>query len=367
MGSYDGPPNSQNLTGRSISILVVKTSSLGDIIQSFPILHYLHEKFPGLQVDWAVEASLSSIVEAHPLVHRTISLDLRGFRKSWNWKKLFREIAVLRERRYDYVFDLQKNTKSGFVTALTRSSMKVGFGLRTVREWPNVLATHRRFNISAAENMRLQYVGLLQTFFGDSGEIIGAVPFKLEAGEEEVIADVLRQPVLARPLKIMVCPGSRWINKQLPLETMGAFLTKVTEKLDAALVLVWGNGEELEYCERIRGQFSDRCLVLDKQRLPVWQNLMQNMDVVIAVDSAALHLCGTTNTPSFSIFGPTAPAIFKPMGARHFAMQGVCPYGRTFAKQCPVLRTCPTGACIRNLDADAIFHTFWDWWLMLYR
>ncbi len=345
-----------------MQILIVKTSSLGDILQAFPVLHYLHKKFPAVKIDWAVEASLSAIVAAHPLVNRTISLDLRGVKKSWNWKQLLREIGVLREDRYDYVFDLQKNTKSGLVTALSRSSMKVGFGLKSVREWPNVLATHRRLNILSEQNVRLQYLGLVQTFFGDSGACVSSVPFKLEKGEDKLIADILEQPVLAGRLKIMVCPGSRWVNKQLPVETMIAFLAKVAKELDAAFVLVWGGPEERAYCEKIRAQFFDRSLVLDKQRLPVWQNVMQNMDLLIGVDSAALHLCGTTDTPSFTIFGPTVPAIFKPLGSQHYALQGACPYGRSFPKQCPVLRTCPTGNCIRNLEADTIFQAFLVWW-----
>ena len=99
-------------------------------------------------------------------------------------------------------------------------------------------------------------------------------------------------------------------------------------------------------------------VVVDRLPLPTWQNLMDEVDLVIAVDSSALHLCGTTSTPSFSIFGPTSQRVFKPMGERHFAVQGSCPYGRTFEKQCPVLRSCPTGACIKELTVEELFEAF---------
>jgi heptosyltransferase-1 len=73
------------------------------------------------------------------------------------------------------------------------------------------------------------------------------------------------------------------------------------------------------------------------------------------MDSATLHLCGTTSTPSFSLFGPSSASIYKPLGEHHVAFQGSCPYGRTFVKRCPILRTCKTGACMKDLTAKRIF------------
>jgi heptosyltransferase-1 len=341
-------------------ILIVKTSSLGDIIQSLHVLSYLHQKFPGVQVDWVAESAFASIVKAHPLVHRTVVFDLQGVRKSWNGRKLIEAIRQLRACKYDLVFDLQKNTKSGFITALTRSPMKVGFGLRSVREWPNVLAMHKRFEIPGEANIRLQYVGLIQKFLRDEAPFQEeGVRFHITPQEQEVVQSIL---ALTKKIRIMVCPGSKWNNKRLPVLTMGAFLAKIHASMEASFLLMWGDADEKAYCQEIRDRFLGEGIIIDKLPIPMWQNLMNEMDLVIAVDSAALHLCGTTKTPSFSLFGPTAPQIFKPMGKNHFAVQGTCPYERTFAKQCPVLRTCPTGACIRGLKVDELFQTFQAWW-----
>jgi heptosyltransferase-1 len=82
------------------------------------------------------------------------------------------------------------------------------------------------------------------------------------------------------------------------------------------------------------------------------------MDCVIAMDSAALHLCGTTLTPSFSVFGPSAASIYKPLGSQHTHVQGFCPYKQEFIQRCPLLRTCKTGACIKNLQAEELFQHF---------
>lgn len=328
-------------------ILIVKTSSLGDIIQAFPVLDELHRRFPTAQIDWAVEALFAPIVAAHPLVHRAIPLDMK------RRKNLYAALKELRKESYDLVFDLQGNCKSGLITALSRGKTKVGYDFHSVREWPNILATHVRFFVSKEQNVRLYYLQLLEKFFKTplSTEIEG-VRFKIEESEQQKVAAILAQ--VPPGMKILVCPGSKWANKQLKKETWIAFLQKIE---DASFFFSWGDEAERKLSETIAQELKHAYLV-EKLPLPTWQNLMNEMDLVIAVDSSALHLCGTTKTPSFSIFGPTSSSVFKPIGEKHLAFQGPCPYGRTFDKQCPILRNCPTGACIKEIDPENLFKYF---------
>lgn len=323
---------------------------MGDIVQSFNVLDDLHRRFPGISVDWAVEASLFSIVAAHPLVRKAIPLDIK------RRKNLFSSLRELRREKYDLVFDLQGNCKSGVITLLSRGKVKVGYDFKSVREWPNILATHLRFNVSKQKNIRLFYLELLERYFQKpiSTEIEG-VRFNIQPEEKGKIAHILSK-VPAGP-KIMVCPGSKWVNKQLKGDTLTIFLKMIELKYEASFLLIWGDEAEKQLSLGIAKELW-RAYVVEKLAIPTWQNLMNEVDLVIAVDSSALHLCGTTSTPSFSIFGPTSPQIFKPIGQKHFAFQGPCPYRRTFEKQCPVLRSCPTGACMRDLKAEELFRAF---------
>lgn len=332
------------------SILIVKTSSLGDIVQSLNVLDDLRYRFPSVMIDWAVEASFLSIVASHPLIRRAIPLDIKGKKNLWG------ALKELRRERYDLVFDLQGNSKSGVITLLARGEKKVGYGFKSVREWPNILATHIRFNVPKQNNIRNFYLGLIEQYFGYQGlgEIEG-VRFKIAAKEREKVSQILAQ--VPSKLQIMVCPGSKWANKQLKPSTLISFLQKIEQVYDASFLLIWGDESERSLCEQIAPSLK-MSVVVDRLPLPTWQNLMDEVDLVIAVDSSALHLCGTTSTPSFSIFGPTSQRVFKPMGERHFAVQGSCPYGRTFEKQCPVLRSCPTGACIKELTVEELFEAF---------
>jgi heptosyltransferase I len=82
------------------------------------------------------------------------------------------------------------------------------------------------------------------------------------------------------------------------------------------------------------------------------------MDRVIAVDSAALALCGTTSTPSFSFFGPTQASIYKPLGVQHHHFQGTCPYAMSFSARCPRLRSCKTGACLKQASSLELIQSY---------
>lgn len=329
-------------------VLIVKTSSLGDIIQAFVVLDDLKKRLPEVLIDWVVEAPYTSIVSAHPLVSRVISLEKRD---------LWGGIRRLRKQKYDFVFDLQGNCKSGLVTFFSRGKVKVGYGFSSVREWPNVLTTHKRFNVSKEQNIRLFYLELIERYFKKKvfEHKSDGVQFFIEEDEKIKIRTIVQNS--AKMLRIMICPGSKWINKQLDQRTLVSFLQKIEEVYEVAFFLVWGGETEKIQCHEIKANLKE-AIVIEKLLLPTWQNLMNEMDLVIAVDSSALHLCATGSTPSFSIFGPTSAAIFKPIGERHVVFQGSCPYGRRFVKQCPILRSCQTGACIREIKAEELFQAF---------
>jgi len=161
---------------------------------------------------------------------------------------------------------------------------------------------------------------------------------------------------------LMICFGSRWQNKQLPTATLLALLKKIAAKDNPFFVLIYGNEEEKQVATRLLEQCQGRGAVIGELTLPLWQALMWEVDGVLAVDSAALHLCGTTQTPSFSLFGPSLALAYKPLEERHVAVQGACPYHkRSFSSVCPVLRTCPTGACIGQLEAEELFAAYRRW------
>jgi heptosyltransferase-1 len=350
------------------SILIIKMSSLGDIIQAFHVLDYLQATFPDAVIDWVTEEAFVPLVSAHPYVRKALSINLKEIKKGWRhwlpWKKIFRFFFQLRKVPYDVLFDLQGNCKSGVVTFFSRACNKVGFGYHSVREKPNVLFTRSRFNVSKEMNIREQYLELVQKFFQKQSDLSSSqgVELAISFQEKAQIQQIFLHPSLQTEIKIMVCPGSQWMNKQIPLPTLSQFLRLIKDKLPVSFLFVWGSEEEKIYCEQLFTHFPETSFILEKLPVTVWQNVMNQVDVVVAVDSSALHLCGITKSFSFSVFGPTSPSVFKPIGSRHGFFQGACPYGKQFDKTCPLLRTCSTGACMGNLKAEEMCSAFFSWW-----
>ncbi|MEI8365730.1 MAG: lipopolysaccharide heptosyltransferase I [Parachlamydiaceae bacterium] len=342
-------------------ILIVKTSALGDVIHAYPVVTYLRKKFPHAKIDWVVEAQCQNLVQAHPEVNKAIPIATKAWRRSPFSQETIQEIKAfsrhLREEKYDVVFDLQGNIKSGIITAAARSRYKVGFGIQSVPEKPNVLFTNKRFNPPPNGNIRQDYLAVVSSFFGEELPLLECEPVQLRISEKQLrdLQAILHKPQLHNGPYVMVCAGSAWPNKQLTVEALGDFLDLLRRDIKCSFLFSWGSLDEMLIAGILHGRFARNSFLMDKLNLAALQNLMGMCQLVVAVDSLPLHLAGTTNVPTFSVFGASSAHKYNPPGHKHIAFQGQCPYGRTFTKRCPILRTCPTGACIRSLTGDVLF------------
>lgn len=350
-----------------MKILIVKTSALGDIIQAFPVLQYLRHLYPEAQIDWVVEHPFAPLVEAHPCLNSAIRVNTKKWRlEPWKrevWREMLSFRQRIRQTNYDMLFDLQANFKSGLINWCVKCPKKIGFGFSTVSEKPNLLFTNRRYNPPKGKNACEEYLYIAQNALGDFNFEIEGVKLKISDQEKGKVREILEHPHLkGEGPKVMVCAGSNWPNKVVGKETLRAFLTTVADQLQGRFVFVWGTVDEKELAQELSANFSQNSCIADKLALPTLQNLMAELDLVVAMDSLPLHLAATTPTPTYSVFGASAASKYKPLGKRHEAYQGSCPYGRTFERRCPILRTCPTGSCIKDIQGDQLFQHFYPWW-----
>jgi heptosyltransferase-1 len=351
-----------------MKILIVKTSSLGDIIHVFPLLNLLSQTFPRAQIDWAVEQSFAEIVEAHPTVSQALKVNTKKWRRALMSRETWQEISSfkhqLQEQQYDVVFDLQGNLKSAFVTKLARSDHKVGFGWRTVPEWPNRLFVNHAFNPPQNHNIREDYQFLAEQYFAITTSVEDQpLELKLSYSQQALLESILTRLASYPRRYVMICSGSAWPNKQMTEEALSTFLRLLQAEWNCTYLFIYGNEIEQRQAEKFQTLFTEQALKVERLPLPVLQNLMAKMDLVVAMDSLPLHLAGTTSVPTFSVFGASSAKKYKPLGDRHLSLQGACPYGRDFDKRCPILRTCQTGACIRGLSGEAVFASFQQQWM----
>jgi heptosyltransferase I len=348
-------------TSHPHSILIIKTSAIGDVIQTFPVLEYLRQKFPKAHIDWVAEQGIAPLLKAHPLIDRVLEIQTKSWRKTPFSKKTWAEfkdfVKSLRAAEYDLAVDLQGNAKSAVVTASAKAKIKLGFDWRSVREKSNLLATNKRLNVPANLNVRRKYLHLVQSYLNDSQEFkAGGVRLQVTCDERERLQSFCNQGP-----QLMICFGSKWANKRLDHSILTALLQRIAKEYAFSFLFIFGDEEEKKIADGLATIFGERGKAVGGLSLPLWQALMWEVNGMIAVDSAALHLCGTTQTPSFSVFGPSWASFYKPIEERHVSVQGTCPYGRTFTSRCPILRTCVTGACIRQLKIEDLFTSFKQW------
>lgn len=352
-------------------ILIVKMSSLGDIIHAFPVLEYLKQSQPQCEIDWVVEQPFAELVRAHPLIDHVIPIQTKRWRSKpfdrATWSEIAKFRQELRKTSYDLVLDLQGNVKSGLVTASAKSHIKVGFDYASISEWPNLLVTNKKYCPPSGRNIREDYLFLAQSAMGNFSHNITLKGVQLNVSLQEkiqlqLIFDQLKQ---YSGLKVLVCSGSNWANKQLSKEALQSFLQSFPQHLNAHFLLIWGNSNEKAIAEEIAMALPQNSSIISRLSLPALQNLMAQVDLVLAMDSLPLHLAGSTPTPTYSVFGPSSAQKYKPTGQYHKAFQGSCPYGKTFEKRCDILRTCKTGLCIKQLQGQQLFDHFYDWWSSL--
>ncbi len=323
-----------------MKILIVKTSSLGDIIHTFPFIAELKRRFPDAQIDYAVEEPFSALLDAHPMIQNSICLSSQEWRKGQNLASLKDFIRRLRSETYDLLFDLQGNIKSGLVTRLARALKKIGFGYQTVAEWPNLLFTDTRVNPPKGKNIRHDYLYFLTSVFAEeTNSPEQKVTLQISEKEKDLIDSMVRT---CKP-KVMVAAGAAWPNKTLPINDLKTFLH--TFSSHTCFYFIWGNEEEKRGSEELHRTFKDRSILTPKLALPALQNLMAKMDLVVAMDSLPLHLAATTKVATFAFFGPSSGSKYAPNDQ---FVQGSCPYSVTFEKRCPHLRTCKTAECMKN-------------------
>jgi heptosyltransferase-1 len=151
-----------------VKILLVKLSSLGDVVHALPVVQDIHAAIPDAQIDWVVEKSFAPVLALHPGLHRVIPCEIRHWRKSplsavtrqqWNAFK-----ADLRQNCYDAVIDLQGLTKSAVVARLARlapggkryalANQTEGSGYEAPTRWVADVAIHITPHIHAVQRSR---------------------------------------------------------------------------------------------------------------------------------------------------------------------------------------------------------------------
>ncbi len=342
------------------SYLIIKLSSLGDVIQSLYVSRYLKEQDPKCFITWLVDEKFENLVQSVPYIDETLSVstkDLKlGLKKAFCF--CYRARKLLRKRCFDVLFDLQGNSKSGLMTLLSHARLKVGFSKACVSEWPNLFVTHKKITVSSNSYRAYDYLELVQKFFEDNEFYkLKEVLLNIPSNQTLAMSCFLEQKKLNSNFLIMVCPHSNWASKKLSFETLVKVLKKVRENFSASFLFIYGNKEEKALSQKLKDEFKECSALTGSLSVSVWYFLMSRVNMVFSMDSSALHLAALANTPTFSVFGPSSSKLYAPKGKIHGSFEGICPYRQKFLRRCKNLRSCPDYPCMSQIDEKQLIDT----------
>lgn len=279
-------------------VLLVKTSSLGDVVHTLPALTDAQRAFPGIEFDWVVEEGFAEIPAWHPAVAKVIPVAIRRWRKhplqtyrsgEWRGFKL-----RLRETPYDLAIDAQGLVKSAWLTRYVKAPV-AGLDAESAREPLASRFYDRRYAVAwdqhAIERVRQLFAQALGYSVHETAAVYGL--------DRSQLATPGDQPYL------LFLHGTTWPSKHWPQSNW----RELAERMAAfgwAIRLPWGNAEEKARAERIAEGLTS-VSVLPRSNLGGIAKVIAGARACVAVDTGLGHLAAALDVPSISLYGPTLP------------------------------------------------------------
>jgi heptosyltransferase I len=337
-----------------MKILIIKLSSLGDVIQTLPVLIPLRKKFPNAKISWLVEEEAAELINGHPLVDQIIiSRKNRWIQSLRNPGRLSQTVQEgnafckdLRSCFYDFVIDFQGLFKSGIFVGISRGKRKLGFA--PVREKAHIFLNEKISFPKTPLHAVERYLFLIASVGRTGGTPEFFIPIR--QNHRDRVLKFLRENdiIFAQPL-ILLHPGTRWKTK-LWVEEKWAVLGDWLQEKTGGQVVFTGSVNDFSLIERITA----------KMRFPaintagIWglnelAFLQKQADVVIIPDSGPMHLAAAMGTRVVALFGPTDPKLTAPYGEGHRIIM------KTIECQPCFKRKCSSIECMKEITVKEVW------------
>lgn len=298
-----------------MKVLIVKTSSMGDILHTLPAVTDAARALPGIQIDWVVEENFAEIPHWHTSIRRVIPVAIRRWRKhplktlkSDEWKQFRRDIA---QENYDCIIDAQGLFKSAFIARLAKGPV-YGFDFRSAREPLACLAYRHTFYVAknqhAVERTRHLFARALCYTLPKTDASCAVQSFfrsPLGNGHFGLVRQQFGQLNTQKPF-VLFLHGTTRDDKHWPDEHWMA-LCKIITNAGFYVKVPWYNDVEKARAEKIAA-VSLQAEVLSKSNLQGMAKTLAEASAFVAVDTGLGHLGAALSIPGISLYGPTSPA-----------------------------------------------------------
>lgn len=276
--------------------LIIRFSSIGDVILTTPLIRCLRKKFPSAQIDFLVKKEFAVVLSNNTNLNNIILFD-----KNSGKEELGRIRQVVRQNNYSHIFDIQKNIRSirivmgssaivsGFSKKLLARDLLIRFGKNIYTE---IKPVYLRY-FESVSGLGVEYDGLGTEVFPDTTE-------------KSKVAEILKQNNVTTGTPVLIiAPGAQWENKRWTVDGYATASDTFCRQAGAHPILIGGPGD-VEICNQVQSIMKTPSLNLaGKLSLMGSASLLGIAKMVFTNDTGMLHMAQAMKTPVVAIYGPT--------------------------------------------------------------
>jgi heptosyltransferase-1 len=333
-------------------VLIIKLSSMGDLMHAMPALTDAAKQFPEIEFDWVVDQAFAEVPLWHPNVKRVIKTAHRKWKKTPIKAFLSGELTAFRQQLkrddYDLVIDLQGNIKSAVVSWLSNRDV-AGFDKQCCREKPAHWAYKYQYSVNLQQHSVEKLRDLMAMALGyerPQSDADYGVDFSSLSLPEFGISSTGKYLVFVH--------NASWLTKLWPLESWQQLVKKAV-KAGYSVVLPCGNDEEHQRAQQIAA-LNEHAYALPRLPLNAMAALIQHADGAVCSDTGLAHLAAMIGRPAVTIYGATDTELIgtKGLNQQHLISDFEC--SPCYKRICPH-NDSQNGepVCMREIDAERVW------------
>jgi lipopolysaccharide heptosyltransferase II len=291
-----------------VRILIVKPSSLGDVVQALPVLRRLKQQLPASAIHWWIDEPWLPLLQGDPDLAGLVPFRRRRWASPRRWPEALVSIGQLRALRFDWVIDLQGLARSGLFAWLAGGALLVGVDdpREGARGFYDLVVPRPSRQTHAVD----WYLGVLP-LLGLSAQ----GDFTWLPARPEIAQGVRDRWPVAGSRWVAVLPGARWPNKRWPVAHYAELVRRLAADHTDLRFAVLGGAEDRPLGDVIARANGPRCLDLTGQTtLPEMVEWLRLSAVVVTNDTGPMHVAAALGRPVVALFGPTEPRRTGPYG-----------------------------------------------------
>lgn len=294
------------------NILIIKMSSLGDILHTLPFSAALRQRYPKAKISWLVHPQFAGFVPDPPVIDEVIYFDKVKFKKMSIGDKLkyFCDMrSLLHSKHFDLVIDMQGLFKSAVLAAISGCSNRIGYC--EMREGSGLISK-AICGSHSKDHVIERYLDVARYLGADVQEV--SYPMPDLTAESASVAEKLQQQQVTGDYVVFV-PGARWQTKEWPVEYYAQLAKMLTD--EGMPVVLAGGPDDCAKGRKIKELCTSPKLVdlTGKTSLRELAALIKGCAVYISADTGPLHFAAALKKPLIAMYGPTKADRTGPYGS----------------------------------------------------